>query len=213
MTASLMTTSIRIALATAAPLALAAAGLVHPHGLSTSTAADWVDLHILLLPLFPLLTIGLLVPLWQRPGPGIEGVATVAAWIGAFVYTAFYTGLDAVAGIAAGTAVEHAAAGVGTGPLKRPLYEVGESLGHVGAYALICTVVAAAAALWPRHGARVLPGTAVLLLAGWSFVDSHIFWPRGVWTMCAFALGFALLARATGPGPAAGAERGQRAEG
>lgn len=197
-TTPLVANSIRIALVTAAPLALAAVGLVHPHGLSTSTAADWTDLHILLLPLFPLLTLGLLVPLWHRPRPGFEGAATVVAWAGAFVYAAFYTGLDAVAGIAAGTAVEHAAAGANPGPLKRPLYEVGESLGQVGAYALICAVVAAMAALWPRHGARVLPGTAVLLVAGWSFVDSHIFWPRGVWTMCGFALGFALLAWATG---------------
>ncbi|WP_189147496.1 hypothetical protein [Streptomyces lacrimifluminis] len=31
-----------------------------------------------------------------------------------------------------------------------------------------------------------------------SFVDSHIFWPRGVWTMLGFALGFALLAWGTG---------------
>ncbi|MFI2634205.1 hypothetical protein ACH5A2_28060 [Streptomyces collinus] len=193
-----MTTSKRIALVTAAPLALAAAGLVHPHGLSMSTAADWADLHILLLPLFPLLTIGLLVPLWHRPRPGIQAAATAAAWTGAFVYSAFYTGLDAVAGIAAGTAVEHAPAGANPGRLKRPLYDVGESLGHIGAYALICAVVATAAALWPRYGARVLPGTAVLLVAGWSFVDSHIFWPRGVWTMCGFALGFALLAWTTG---------------
>jgi hypothetical protein len=57
--------------------------------------------------------------------------------------------------------------------------------------------VATAVALFPEHGARVLPGTVVLLVAGWSFTDSHIFWPRGVWTMLGFALGFALLAAGT----------------
>ncbi|MFE3857930.1 hypothetical protein ACFXPN_43190 [Streptomyces griseorubiginosus] len=182
-----------IALVTAAPLVLAAAGIAHPHGLSRSTAADWAQLHIALLPVFPLLTVGLLVPLWQRPRPGLVGFATVVAWAGGFVYAAFYTGLDAVAGIAAGTAVEHAGAPASLGPVKRPLYDTGEALGQVGAYALIGAVAATAVALFPTYGARILPGTMVLLVAGWSFVDSHIFWPRGVWTMLGFALGFALL--------------------
>jgi hypothetical protein len=183
----------KIALATAAPLALAAAGIAHPHGLSRSTAADWIQLHVILLPIFPLLTIGLLVPLWNRPRRDPAGVATVLAWVGAFVYAAFYTGLDAVAGIAAGTAVEHSAETESLGVIKHPLYAMGEALGQVGAYALIGAVVATAVALFPKHGARVVPGTVVLLAAGWSFTDSHIFWPRGVWTMLGFALGFALL--------------------
>ncbi|MFE9646290.1 hypothetical protein ACFYO0_19730 [Streptomyces sp. NPDC006365] len=193
-----MSTIRSTALVTAAPLLLAAAGIAHPHGLSRSTAADWAHLHIALLPVFPLLTIGLLVPLWHRPRLDLAGVATVVAWVGAFVYAAFYTGLDAVAGIAAGTAVEHAAGTAALGPVKRPLYDTGEALGQAGAYALIAAVVATAVALLPRHGARILPGTIVLLVAGWSFVDSHIFWPRGVWTMLGLALGFALLAWGAG---------------
>jgi hypothetical protein len=191
-----------ITLATAAPLALAVAGLAHPHGLSRSTASHWTHLHIALLPVFPLLTVGLLIPLWHRPRPGLAGFATVVAWAGAFGYAVFYTGLDAVAGIAAGTAVEHAGPAASLGPVKHPLYDTGEMLGHAGAYALIGAVAATAVALFPRHGLRILPGTAVLLCAGWSFVDSHIFWPRGVWTMLGFALGFALLAGgAAGGGP------------
>ncbi|MFF7788556.1 hypothetical protein [Streptomyces sp. NPDC007991] len=182
-----------IALVTAAPLLLAAAGIAHPHGLSRSTASDWTQLHIALLPVFPLLTVGLLVPLRQRPRLGLAGFATVVAWVGTFVYAAFYTGLDAVAGIAAGTAVEHAGETASLGPVKRPLYETGEALGQAGAYALIGAIAATAVALLPKHGARILPGTLVLLAAGWSFLDSHIFWPRGVWTMLGFALGFALL--------------------
>lgn len=192
-----MSTIRRIALVTAAPLVLAAAGIAHPHGLSRSTAADWAQLHIALLPVFPLLTVGLLVPLWHRPRLGLAGFATVVAWAGAFVYAAFYTGLDAVAGIAAGTAVEHAGATASLGPVKRPLYDTGEALGQVGAYALIGAIAATAVALLAKNGVRVLPGTVVLLAAGWSFVDSHIFWPRGVWTMLGFALGFALLAWGT----------------
>jgi hypothetical protein len=193
-----------IALVTAAPLVLAAAGIAHPHGLSRSTAADWTQLHIALLPVFPLLTVGLLVPLWHRPRPGLAGFATVVAWAGALVYAAFYTGLDAVAGVAAGTAVEHAGEAASIGSVKRPLYDMGEALGQAGAYALIGSIAATALALLPTHGLRILPGTIVLLAAGWSFVDSHIFWPRGVWTMVGFALGFALLAWGTGTRAPAG---------
>jgi hypothetical protein len=187
-----------IALVTVAPLVLAVAGAAHPHGLSRATATDWTQLHIALLPVFPLLTLGLLVPLWHRPRPDLAGFATAVAWTSAFTYAAFYTGLDAVAGIAAGTAIEHASGTANIGPIKYPLYDAGESLGEVGAYALIVAVVATAVALFPKHGVRVVPGTVVLLVAGWSFTDSHIFWPRGVWTMLGFALGFALLAAGTG---------------
>jgi hypothetical protein len=176
---------------------LAAAGVAHPPGLSRSTAAHWTHLHVALLPIFPLLVVGLLVPLRHRPRPDLTGFATVMAWTGAFLYASFYTGLDAVAGIAAGTAVEHAPATANLGPIKHPLYAIGESLGEAGAYALIGAVMATAVALFPKHGARVVPGTVVLLGAGWSFTDSHIFWPRGVWTMLGFALGFALLAVGT----------------
>ncbi|WP_083597542.1 hypothetical protein [Actinomadura madurae] len=183
----------RLVLVVAAPLVLAVAGWVHPHGLSRGTAEDWAHLHIVLLPVFPLLPAGLLVVLWHRPHRNIAGVASGVAWVAAFAYAAYYTGLDAVAGIAAGTTVEHAPQTADLGALKQPLYDTGDALGHIGAYALIVAVVAAAVALWPRHGVRVLPGTAVLLVSGWSFIDSHIFWPRGVFTMLGFALGFALL--------------------
>ncbi|MET9789689.1 hypothetical protein [Streptomyces canus] len=44
----------------------------------------------------------------------------------------------------------------------------------------------------------MLPGAVVLLAACWSFIDSHIFWPRGVLTMLGFALAFALLTAAYG---------------
>jgi hypothetical protein len=59
-------------------------------------------------------------------------------------------------------------------------------------YALLLAVLAATVALAAQHGPRVLAGSVVLLGAGWSFIDSHIFWPRGVLTMLAMAAGFAL---------------------
>jgi hypothetical protein len=176
----------------APPLLLAAAGLDHPQALNASTAAHWAGLHILLLPVFPLLTVGLLVLLWGRPRRDPAGAATVVAWVGCFVFAAYYTGLDAVAGIAAGTAAEHGASGA-----VHPLFATGDALGHAGVYALAVAAVATCAVLFARHGVRVLPGAVILLAACWSFIDSHIFWPRGVFTMLGFAVAYGLLAVAS----------------
>jgi hypothetical protein len=183
-----------VGLVTVTPLVLAIVGVFHPTGLNPSTANMWATMHIWLLPAFPLLTLGLIVPLWSRPRRGVAGVATVVAWLGAAAFAALYTGLDAVAGIAAGTVQLHAAAGQDVGPSIAALFGVADSMGHAGVQALAVAVVAAAVALAAGHGWRVLPGAAVLLVCTYSFYDSHIFYPRGVYTMVGFAAGFALLA-------------------
>ncbi len=183
-----------VLLVTAGPLLLAVAGLMHPGGLSAATADRWVHLHILLLPIFPLLALAFVVLLRGRPRADVAGVATVIAWLGAAVYAAGYTGLDAVAGIGAGTVAGQPG---DQGELRRlvlALYGVGDPLGRVGVYGLLVAVLAGTVVLVSRHGRRVLPGTVVLLGAGYSFVDSHIFAPRGVLTMLAMAAGFALWA-------------------
>jgi hypothetical protein len=180
------------ALVTAAPLVLAVAGLVHPRHLTAATAGDWAGLHVVLLPVFPFLVLGLVVPLWGRPRRDAEGALTVLAWAGCLGYAAYYSGLDAVAGISAGTLVDHGVHGA-----AGRLFAVGDELGRAGVYALAVACVATCAVLYRRHGVRVLPGAVVLLAACWSFADSHIFWPRGVLTMLGFALSFALLTAPT----------------
>jgi len=177
---------------TAAPLLLAVAGLIHPQHLTASTAGHWADLHIVLLPVFPFLVLGLLIPLWGRPRPGAEGALTVLAWAGSLCFAAYYSGLDAVAGIAAGTVVDHGVHGA-----AGHLFVTGDALGRTGVYGLAVASLATCAVLGKRHGTRVLPGALVLSAACWSFADSHIFWPRGVLTMLAFALAFALLTTMT----------------
>lgn len=179
------------------PVLLALAGLVHPSGLSAATASRWVWLHIVLLPVFPLLALGYVVLLRQRPRTGTARVARMVAWICAAVYAAAYTGLDAVAGIAAGTVAGQPGDPTELRRLVLALYKTGDGLGTVGVCAFLATTLAAALSLGSRHGIRVLPGTVVLLAAGWSFLDSHIFSPRGVQTMLAMAVGFALLTWAT----------------
>lgn len=176
------------ALVTAAPLLLAAAGLTHPRHLTATTAGHWAGLHIALLPVFPLLTLGLLVPVWGRPRRDAEGALTVLAWGGCLCYAAYYSGLDAVAGISAGVVVDHGVHGA-----AGRLFATGDELGRAGVYGLAVAVLATCAVLGRRHGTRVLPGALVLAASCWWFLESHIFWPRGVFAMLGFALGFALL--------------------
>jgi len=208
-----MSTRTKVAVVVAAPLVLAAAGLVHPLSLTTPTAPMWAHLHVALLPVFPLLALGFVVPLWQRPGRGVAGVAVVVAWLAAFTYACFYTGLDAVAGIAAGTAWRDAPPGVDRESIVGPLYRMGDALGAFGVRAFLLAVVATCVALYPRAGIRVLPGGLVLLVAGWSFLDSHVFRPRGVLTLLGIAVGFALLTALTAErrrAPAAATPYGSR---
>jgi hypothetical protein len=181
------------------PVLLALAGLLHPGGLSAATAHRWVWLHIVLLPVFPLLALGFVVLLRDRPPAGAPRVARVVAWIGAAVYAAAYTGLDAVAGIGAGTVAGQPGDQAELRRLVLALYDTGNRLGAVGVYAFLAATLATAIALGSRHGLRVLPGAVILLAAGWSFIDSHIFSPRGVLTMLAMAAGFALWVWATVP--------------
>jgi hypothetical protein len=69
-------------------------------------------------------------------------------------------------------------------PCSRPFY---------GVWAfLIATAVAAAVALG-RSGALAVPGALLVVGAGWSFLNSHIYWPRGGLTMLALAVGWVAL--------------------
>lgn len=169
---------------------LAGFGVAHPAQLDVATADWWADLHVLLLPVFPLLAVALWFQLSPAP-PWLRWPGRVAA----FGFAAFYGGLDAVAGIAAGTVV---VARHGVSPEVGALFEIGDLLGYIGA---VCFLVAAALLALDvalRARLRAVPGAVVLIAAGLSFLDSHLFWPRGVFTMLGIAAGMALLAAADG---------------
>lgn len=167
-------------------VALAVAGLFHPALLTPATAAAWWQLHVVALPLFPLLGAALWVLLRGERGP-LAWFARVAA----YVYAAFYTGLDTLAGIGAGLAV---AAQPDVGPVVGNLFRIGDDLAAVGVWAFLAAAVATGAVLVRRDGVRALPGAVILAGAAVPFLTSHIFWPVGGLTMLAIALGCALLA-------------------
>lgn len=177
-------------------LALAGFGLVHPRGLSASSASWWATLHIILLPVFLLLGAAL----WHLLTP----THPAFRWTGrlaAFSFAAFYTGLDAVAGIGAGT-VEDVQGGYSS--IVGHLFRVGDLLGYIGAWSFLAGSVLAVAGLALRAGWWVLPGAVLLLPASVSFLDSHLFWPRGVYSLAAIGAGMFLLSLLCSGKPARG---------
>ncbi len=175
-------------------LLLAAAGAAHPGVLDAATARWWTVLHVVLLPVFPLPAAAQWLLLASSP-PWLRWPGRVAA----FGFAAFYGGLDAVAGIAAGTVtdVQH-----GVTPVVGSLFEVGDLLGHLGAGCFLAASVLIVLAAIARAGRRAWPGAVFLLVASVSFLDSHIFWPRGVLTMVGVAVGMSLLHHAGSAAPA-----------
>ena len=178
------------ALLLAAPaLALAGFGLAHPHLLTEGSAHRWWTMHVLLLPLFPLVAGALLVLLRGDRSP-----VAWAARVAGYGFAVGYTALDVLAGIGAGLVVDTA---------HRPeddvvgrLFQIGDRIGRAGVWALLVAGLLTAAARWPRHGPWVLPGTAVFTTGCAVFMENHIFAPRGVWAMVALAAGTALLSLA-----------------
>jgi hypothetical protein len=188
---------------TVPPLVLAAIGLTHPQDLTPETAEWWTTMHILLVPLFPLLGVAQWILV-----RGLRDVLSWAVRVFAFLYISFYAVVDAVAGIGTGTLVRH---GVATGsghdghagrdPVLGWLFGIGNEVGTYGGWAFLIGNVLLTVVAWRRWGLRALPGGLILVAAGYVFLGAHIYWPVGVLSMLGTALGFGLLALAEQPGP------------
>lgn len=171
-------------------LVLAGIGVTHPVDLTPDTAAWWATMHTLLLPVFPLLAVSIWLLLRGVGGP-IAWIARIAA----FGYAAFYSGLDVLAGIGAGTLVERGASPSGDDVLA--LFSVGNRLGSIGELSFVIACVTAVIVLLRSVGLSALAGGALLVASAIVFMESHIYWPAGVASMLAIATSFALLSRAT----------------
>jgi hypothetical protein len=177
---------------TVPPILLAALGLTHPHDLNGESAQWWMDLHILLLPVFPLLGVAHWVLLQHQ-----RGLLPWIGRIGAFCYIAFYSALDAIVGIANGTIMQRSGAATAD---ERPetawLFGVGNDIGGLGAWSFSVASIATSIVLVRSQGRRAVPGAVVLAAASIYFAafGVHIYWPRGVLTMLALAIGFGWLA-------------------
>jgi hypothetical protein len=169
------------------PLLLAGLGLTHPMRLTPDSAAKWRDLHVALLPIFPLLAMG--------PWIIVRGEHLALRWaVGllGFIYAVFYTALDVLAGIAAGALKSAGAEGKWTSVM----FAQGDGLATYGVWAFLAAVVLASATALRRIGLGAAPGAVFVVAAAFSFLDSHVYWPRGGLTMIVLAIGWVALVMA-----------------
>lgn len=164
-------------------LALAVAGLFHPHHLTYDSSYRWFALHVPGLVVFPLVGLALCEL--------VRGRRDVMSWVirlTAYVYATFYTALDVISGIAAGWVTHELGAGVPRPDEVRLLFRIGTPLGEIGSSALIaCCSLLVLDQLVRR---RALP--VLLLVPGAVLVHSgHIFSPTGVVGMVLIGLGTA----------------------
>jgi len=179
-----------VAVAATPGLVLAIAGLFHPSDLTVATAPTWWWLHVLLLPVFPLLG-GVLVLLLRGERDWISWIGRVAA----YVYAVFYTGLDVLAGIGAGYVFDSAG---------RPsqavvdLLKIGNELAVYGVHAFLVAAIATGIVAIRRDGIAAFPGALLLIAAAVPFLQAHIYWPVGGLAMVGLAVGSAALEWARG---------------
>jgi len=161
------------------PLGLAIVGITHPEHLTASSAEYWRNLHIALLPVFPLLAFG--------PWLVVRGYDRFLTWVVGilgFVYAAFYTGLDVLAGIGAG-GLKLDDMGMATGTL----FGLGRDIGFVGSVAFVAACGITALASFRRAGLLAAPGGIVLIVGSFLFLNDHIYFPLGVLGQLCIALG------------------------
>lgn len=189
-----MLTRWHLVLLLAGPTTLAAAGSTHPAHLTSSSASWWHAVHIVMLPLFPLLALNVWV-LLRGVWSGVDGGLASTARLLVFVYAAFYTALDVLAGIANGALMLASnASGLDVVQSKSVIFGEGNMLAEVGVWSMLAASVLVGIIYVRRFGVVTLPGGAVLVASSYSFLDSHVYPVRGVVTMLGFGLGAVLLA-------------------
>ncbi|MEJ7833727.1 MAG: hypothetical protein WKF79_12485 [Nocardioides sp.] len=166
-------------------LALAVAGLFHPHSLSYDTADLWFGVHVPGLLVFPLVGAALAALVHGRTD-AISWVVRLAA----YVYATFYSALDVISGIAAGYVTRELGPGVARPDEVRLLFRIGTPLGEIGSWALLGCCLALVVDFALRREVAALPAVA-LVLGAWLVHTDHIFSPAGV-------AGMAILGVATG---------------
>lgn len=177
--------------------------LTHPTSLNGSTAGWWRDLHLLLLPLFPLLAVNVWWLLGRKPG-----LLAWSARILAFVYLVGYGALDVLFGIAAGALVD---AGLSPGnEALSSVFGLGSGLARVGVLAVLGACLLTSVVLLRDAGPLVLPGVVLLCGSAYVFMGTHVYWPEGGLAQLGIAAGCAWLAL-VGPAPPAPAPDQQAA--
>ncbi|WP_045312829.1 hypothetical protein [Lentzea aerocolonigenes] len=174
-------------------LILAGIGLTHPHHLDASTAQWWQNMHIILAVIFPLLGAAQWVLLEDSPK-----LVRYPARLAAFGYAVFYGALDALAGIGGGAMTLN-----GGRDAAAPIFRIGNELGTIGAWSFFAASIAIAVCALLKHKLKAIPGAAFLLTGSFLFLDSHIYWPKGVIACTCIAIGMAATSYVSAAGSSA----------
>ena len=168
--------------AVAPPIIVGLAGTTHPDHLTQDASLYWRNLHVVFLPLLPLLALG---P-WVVARSVDRKLGYVTALLG-YVYACFYTALDLLAGVGAGGLKAEGADGV------RVLFDLAADLGQVGSTAFILATAVAAGCALSAARLRAIPGAVLVFAGAYGYMQEHLYWPGGVLSMFALAIGWGLL--------------------
>lgn len=177
----------RSALLVAGPAVLCAlVGLTHPPHLTASTAEYWRNLHLALIPVFPLIGVA---P-WLIARRAGRWFGRIAALFG-YGFATFYTALDILSGVAGGALVN-------AGKPAAPVFAVASVLGTIGVVALVLACATSAIAAFTVAGVPTVPGSVLALTGAVLVQPGHIFGGLGTLAMLLLAGGLVVLVFTTG---------------
>lgn len=173
-----------VALVTVPTLLVLLVGVTHPHRLTEQSAEWWQNLHIVLLPIFPLMG---LAP-WLVARDLDRRLGWLAA-IGGYAFATCYTALDVLAGIGGGAMVLG-----GQSDATGPLFRIANQLAVVGVFGLLFGTLLASIAAVIRGRLLALPGAALALVGSYLISTEHIFAPLGTLALALVMVGYGILA-------------------
>ena len=165
-------------------VACALVGLTHPVNLNMASAEQWRNLHLILIPIFPL--IGLASWLIGR---------TAGVWFGragalfGYGFATFYTALDILAGVAGGVLVI-----AGNSDATGSVFAIARILANIGVVSLVAGCLVAGVAAFRVAGIAALPGALLATVGAVLVQPGHIYLGRGTVAMMLFAGGFVIMA-------------------
>jgi len=164
-------------------------GATHPASLTYSSSEHWTVMHVVAMLVFSLVGAALVGLVWPRRDP-----VALAIGLAAYLYAVAYTALDLIAGVAAGFVTYQAGPEAQRTEAVVDLFDIGNQLGELGVWAfLTASVLVALDQVW-WHRMRALVPALLLVVAGISFLDSHIYPWRGVVTVLVIGLATGWLA-------------------
>lgn len=176
---------LRLVLLVAVPALLCGAiGLTHPPHLTVASAEHWRIMHLILIPIFPL--IGLAPWLIARRAGTWFGRGGAVLGYG---FAVFYTSLDLLAGVGGGALV-----GSGHPDATGQVFAIARVLGSIGVVSLALGAVLAGTAAVIIAGLPAIPGALLATVGAVLVQPGHIYLGLGTVAMLLFAGGFVIMA-------------------